>query len=97
MASFIRPPLTTVALPHYQLGQAAINVLLNEDPDQPHEPENQPSIHRIPMPLRVRASVRPADASADGRSVDPVLASHRNSPTNESSAWSARPASEAAF
>jgi LacI family transcriptional regulator len=54
MASWVRPRLTTVALPHYELGREAINVLLNEG-----EPDNgEPTIRRIPMPLRERDSVR---------------------------------------
>jgi len=56
MASWVRPQLTTVALPHYELGRAAINVLLDEEQQQRSNAE--PSIHRIPMPLRERDSVR---------------------------------------
>jgi LacI family transcriptional regulator len=50
MASWVKPQLTTVALPHYELGRVAINVLLDD--------ERSPLIHRIPMPLRERESVR---------------------------------------
>jgi LacI family transcriptional regulator len=55
-ASWVRPQLTTVALPHYELGRQAINVLLDEEPQQ--RSNRPPSIHRIPMPLRERDSVR---------------------------------------
>ena len=33
IASWVKPQLTTVALPHYELGRAAIEVLLGEEPD----------------------------------------------------------------
>lgn len=56
MASWVRPQLTTVALPHYELGRQAINVLLDEEPQQ--QSNQSPTIHRIPMPLRERDSVR---------------------------------------
>jgi len=55
IASWVKPQLTTVALPHYELGRAAIAVLL----DGGRQPANgEPGVHRIPMPLRVRESVR---------------------------------------
>jgi len=56
IASWVRPQLTTVALPHYELGREAISVLLNEAPQQ--QSTARQSIHRIPMPLRERDSVR---------------------------------------
>ena len=56
IASWVRPQLTTVALPHYELGRVAINVLLDGAP-QVH-PDGPPSVHRIQMPLRERNSVR---------------------------------------
>jgi LacI family transcriptional regulator len=56
MAMWVRPRLTTVALPHYELGRVAINLLL--DQDQQQRSSGQPAIHRIPMPLRERDSVR---------------------------------------
>jgi LacI family transcriptional regulator len=55
LASWVRPQLTTVALPHYELGRAAIQVLL--DGLQHQAAPGQPQIHLIPMPLRVRDSV----------------------------------------
>ena len=48
--------LTTVALPHYELGRAAIEVLLDENPQQ--RSNGRPMISRVPMPLRERESVR---------------------------------------
>ena len=56
LASWVKPQLTTVALPHYDLGRAAIEVLL--DRGQGQHPDGQPPILRIPMPLRERESVR---------------------------------------
>jgi LacI family transcriptional regulator len=55
IASWVKPQLTTVALPHYELGRAAIQVLLESEQ---RSPDGQPRIHRIPMPLRDRGSVR---------------------------------------
>jgi LacI family transcriptional regulator len=56
IASWVKPQLTTVALPHYELGRVAINVLLDE-PEQ-RVSNGRPVIHRIPMPVRRRESVR---------------------------------------
>jgi LacI family transcriptional regulator len=55
IASWVKPRLTTIALPHYELGRTAIEVLL-DGADRP--PRNGPQIHRLPMPLRERESVR---------------------------------------
>lgn len=55
IASWIKPQLTTLALPHYELGRAAVELLLEGGQ---WSPKGQQSIHRIPMPLRERASVR---------------------------------------
>ena len=51
VASWLRPGLTSVALPHYELGRLAVEVLLG------HAPHEQ-LIHRVAMPLRERESVR---------------------------------------
>lgn len=66
-APWIRPQLTTVALPHYELGGAAVRLLL----EQANGSDKQaPRIHRIPMQLRERGSIRgltcaqPAPATA---------------------------------
>lgn len=56
LASWVRPQLTTVALPHYELGRASIELLLASEPS--HARNAQPQIVRIPMPLRGRESVR---------------------------------------
>ena len=56
LATWVRPMLTTVALPHYELGQTALNVLFGGD----ERPEVKPAaqVHRITMPVRTRDSVR---------------------------------------
>ena len=54
IASWVKPQLTTVALPHYELGKTAIEILL----EQIRLPSSEQSrVHRIPMPLRERESV----------------------------------------
>jgi LacI family transcriptional regulator len=58
LASWVRPQLTSVALPHYELGRQAINVLLDMDPEQSKQGDGRQQICRIPMPLRERESVR---------------------------------------
>jgi LacI family transcriptional regulator len=60
VATWIRPKLTTVALPHYELGRRAVEVLLAEinREDTPAEGET----HRVPMPVRLRDSVAAPDA-----------------------------------
>ena len=54
VASWLRPQLTTIALPHYELGHKAIEVLL----DGANEPDKKAEAHRVLMPLRERDSVR---------------------------------------
>jgi len=51
LASWLRPQLTSVAIPHFELGRRAVELLLT--PDRPND------VIRIPMPLRVRVSVGP--------------------------------------
>jgi LacI family transcriptional regulator len=49
MAAWLRPQLTSIALPHYQLGWQAVELLLG--------PAQDPDVVRMPMPVRLRASV----------------------------------------
>lgn len=69
LATWLRPQLTTIALPHYELGRAAIDALLDAlQPSSELPPE--PALRRIPMPLRARGSIRspaPSKESAAGR------------------------------
>ena len=51
LASWLRPRLTTFALPHYELGALALQVLLEDD-----APDGG-TVRRVPMPLRMRESV----------------------------------------
>lgn len=51
IALWLRPSLTSVALPHQALAERAVGLLLDGDLD--------PVEHRVPMPLRLRESVAP--------------------------------------
>ncbi|GLW55062.1 alanine racemase [Kitasatospora phosalacinea] len=50
IASWLRPALTTLALPHYEMGRTAMELVLGGEP-------LGSAVHRIPMPLRERGSV----------------------------------------
>lgn len=63
IATWIRPKLTTVALPHYDLGRKAVDVLFAEI-DRHREARREGAdhgsrMHRVPMPVRLRESVAP--------------------------------------
>jgi LacI family transcriptional regulator len=49
LAAWLRPQLTSISLPHYQLGWQAVETLLG--------PPAEPAVTRVAMPVRVRASV----------------------------------------
>jgi LacI family transcriptional regulator len=51
LARWLRPQLTSVALPHHEMGRRAVELLLSAHPAT--------EIERIPMPLRERLSVGP--------------------------------------
>ncbi len=51
LASWLHPQLTSVAIPHFELGRRAVELLLDED--------RRTGLHRIPMPLRPRGSIAP--------------------------------------
>lgn len=53
LAEFLRPPLSTVALPHYQMGGWAIDYLIRHLEGAPFEPVQ----HKIACPLITRESV----------------------------------------
>lgn len=55
IASWLQPRLTTIAIPHYELGRKSIELLLD-----PHTDAGSPTspIVRVPMPLRLRESVQ---------------------------------------
>jgi LacI family transcriptional regulator len=63
IAAWIRPKLTTIALPHYELGRKAVDVLFTEIDRQHEEADRREGlVYRVPMPLRIRDSVAPPDA-----------------------------------
>ena len=49
LARWLKPKLTSVAIPHFEMGRRAVELLLT--------PERPTTIERVPMPLRVRDSV----------------------------------------
>jgi LacI family transcriptional regulator len=49
LARWLRPKLTSVAIPHFEMGRRAVELLLT--------PERPTIIERVPMPLRRRDSV----------------------------------------
>jgi LacI family transcriptional regulator len=54
LAAWLRPQLTSISLPHYQLGWQAVELLLGQ--------QSEPAVVRVPMPVRQRASVvKPSD------------------------------------
>lgn len=55
IASWVKPQLTTLALPHYELGRRAIDVLFGDE-DRPRA-NTASKVCRVPMPLRERDSV----------------------------------------
>lgn len=55
LATWLRPELTSVAIPHFEMGRRAVELLLTQD---------RPStVQRVPMPLRSRQSVGPPPAA----------------------------------
>jgi LacI family transcriptional regulator len=59
LASWSRPQMTSVGIPHLELGRRATELLLN--------PADKPAVHRIPMPLARRQSVAAPRRSGAGR------------------------------
>lgn len=57
VATWIRPKLTTIALPHYELGRKAVEVLLREMDRDSEGSAPLGETHRLPMPVRTRDSV----------------------------------------
>ena len=56
LASWMRPQLTSIAIPHFELARRAVELLLIE--------QDAGGVHRIPMPLRERGSVGPPGPTA---------------------------------
>jgi LacI family transcriptional regulator len=59
LASWLRPSVSSVALPEFEMGRLAVEALL--------APSLTPGIQRVDMPVRARESVGPPQAVADGR------------------------------
>jgi len=49
LASWLRPKLTSIALPHFEMGHRAAELLIGN--------ELEPVLHRVAMPLRARSSI----------------------------------------
>ena len=56
IASWMRPGLTTFALPHKEMGRRAVELLIAQI-DRGDTPVEPPAIHRIPLTLHTRESV----------------------------------------
>ena len=59
LAAWLRPGLTTVALPHHDLGAKAVDLLVVEAAQREADRQGRGVVHRIPMPVRERGSVAP--------------------------------------
>ncbi len=60
IAEWLRPGLTTFAIPHYELGRRAVDLLLETISGRGRDGvAPSPAVHRLPMPLRTRDSVAP--------------------------------------
>jgi len=66
IANWLRPGLTTVALPHRTMGKRAADLLIDAIEQHAAEPDSpeSPGTHKIPMPLRVRGSIRSSATKA---------------------------------
>jgi LacI family transcriptional regulator len=60
LASWLRPKLTSIAIPHFEMGRQAAELLL--------QPDVSPQVHRISMPLKAGESVGPPPAGRRRRS-----------------------------
>jgi LacI family transcriptional regulator len=56
IAAALRPPLTTMQLPHYQMGRWAVEYLLRVI-DEPESHKDAALQHMLPCPLVERVSV----------------------------------------
>ncbi|MFE9751526.1 LacI family DNA-binding transcriptional regulator [Saccharothrix saharensis] len=59
IASWLRPALTTVALPHHDLGAKAVDLLFADTGQPGPDHARRGRTHRVPMPVRHRNSVAP--------------------------------------
>jgi LacI family transcriptional regulator len=49
LAAWLRPGLTSLAIPHFEMGQLAVELLASDSSD--------PVVHRLAMPVHSRGSV----------------------------------------
>ena len=49
IAAWLRPGLTSIAIPHFEMGQLAVELLMSETAEA--------EVHRTPMPVRARSSI----------------------------------------
>lgn len=49
LSSWLRPKLTSIAIPHFEMGRQAVELLLR--------PDTPPQIHRVSMPLQIGESI----------------------------------------
>jgi LacI family transcriptional regulator len=61
IASWMRPGLTTVALPHYELGRTAVGALFDAIERRRDDRRDIGAVYRVPMPLCRRESVAPRE------------------------------------
>jgi LacI family transcriptional regulator len=54
IASWMRPKLTTVVLPHHELGRTAVDVLFAEMGREGPSVHREGEVHRVAMPVRAR-------------------------------------------
>lgn len=57
LAGWLHPGLTTFAIPHYDLGRRAVELLLESVAAHRQRTSPPDGVHRLPMPLRARGSV----------------------------------------
>ena len=62
LADWLRPGLSTFAIPHYDLGRRSVELLLEAIETNENGPSTHAVVHRLPMPLRSRGSVAPPRA-----------------------------------
>ncbi|MCR6491965.1 LacI family DNA-binding transcriptional regulator [Cellulomonas sp. P24] len=57
LADWLRPGLTTFAIPHHDLGRRAVELLVGSITADDASPACESAVHRVSMPLRLRGSV----------------------------------------
>jgi LacI family transcriptional regulator len=73
VARWLTPGLTSIAMPYFDLGHRAVELLLDDDA--------QPRVHRLPMAMNERDSIAPPPRATQARTAGPGRAAKRSSPT----------------